>query len=473
MEDKTTQLPWAALKQTEADIPWPALYEFAAAVVNDQSVTDALIELYDQALETGCDHEHYEEFYIPAIFALAAPQLSDRRRCEIGAFLVEELSDAGHEDDDLLMEVLAAACGSMGPVILPAVLDTIAKEPNREGAWFHLWGLTEMAVKSEDIELRDRVIQVCIDLLTQADQGKIEPFDAVNAAWTLAGMKYTECSKLLKRLKKKAVKSFCHGDYADAFKLLEGRLDYSLPPNSWEGPVKEWFEPRWQMVKKWYTGEHSREYEDGEQRSEELVDRFMESEPAGKLKPELFESAGFIAYHMLEYAWSYVGSSPEELDEFTLEKVLLEGFPRKLTAERDLFEKIAPVIACFLEWLETEGILADTSGLIETVRGWKDAIVANGMNPQYWGIAKSLMMQARADGADIGDEQAMQRYISEYNLRLMEENTSAQADFGGLSPTLPIKELSPKIGRNAPCPCGSGRKYKKCCGGIKSAEVNR
>lgn len=22
----------------------------------------------------------------------------------------------------------------------------------------------------------------------------------------------------------------------------------------------------------------------------------------------------------------------------------------------------------------------------------------------------------------------------------------------------------PKIGRNSPCPCGSGKKYKKCCG---------
>lgn len=22
----------------------------------------------------------------------------------------------------------------------------------------------------------------------------------------------------------------------------------------------------------------------------------------------------------------------------------------------------------------------------------------------------------------------------------------------------------PKVGRNAPCPCGSGKKYKKCCG---------
>jgi preprotein translocase subunit SecA len=23
---------------------------------------------------------------------------------------------------------------------------------------------------------------------------------------------------------------------------------------------------------------------------------------------------------------------------------------------------------------------------------------------------------------------------------------------------------SKKVGRNEPCPCGSGRKYKKCCG---------
>lgn len=29
----------------------------------------------------------------------------------------------------------------------------------------------------------------------------------------------------------------------------------------------------------------------------------------------------------------------------------------------------------------------------------------------------------------------------------------------------PVKSAkSAKIGRNAPCPCGSGEKYKKCCG---------
>ena len=28
----------------------------------------------------------------------------------------------------------------------------------------------------------------------------------------------------------------------------------------------------------------------------------------------------------------------------------------------------------------------------------------------------------------------------------------------------PVRRTTPKVGRNEPCPCGSGKKYKKCCG---------
>ena len=28
----------------------------------------------------------------------------------------------------------------------------------------------------------------------------------------------------------------------------------------------------------------------------------------------------------------------------------------------------------------------------------------------------------------------------------------------------PVVRSEPKVGRNDPCPCGSGKKYKKCCG---------
>ncbi len=32
------------------------------------------------------------------------------------------------------------------------------------------------------------------------------------------------------------------------------------------------------------------------------------------------------------------------------------------------------------------------------------------------------------------------------------------------SAAAPLRNTAPKAGRNDPCPCGSGKKYKKCCG---------
>jgi len=37
-------------------------------------------------------------------------------------------------------------------------------------------------------------------------------------------------------------------------------------------------------------------------------------------------------------------------------------------------------------------------------------------------------------------------------------------DFDDEDDGMPFVRESPKIGRNVPCPCGSGKKYKKCCG---------
>lgn len=37
----------------------------------------------------------------------------------------------------------------------------------------------------------------------------------------------------------------------------------------------------------------------------------------------------------------------------------------------------------------------------------------------------------------------------------------------------PAVRAAPKVGRNDPCPCGSGRKYKKCCGRPRSRRVDR
>jgi SEC-C motif-containing protein len=35
---------------------------------------------------------------------------------------------------------------------------------------------------------------------------------------------------------------------------------------------------------------------------------------------------------------------------------------------------------------------------------------------------------------------------------------------GKVLPARPVVRQAPKAGRNDPCPCGSGKKFKKCCG---------
>lgn len=37
--------------------------------------------------------------------------------------------------------------------------------------------------------------------------------------------------------------------------------------------------------------------------------------------------------------------------------------------------------------------------------------------------------------------------------------------------TEPLEPASARVGRNSPCPCGSGKKYKKCCGPKKGADA--
>jgi len=59
------------------------------------------------------------------------------------------------------------------------------------------------------------------------------------------------------------------------------------------------------------------------------------------------------------------------------------------------------------------------------------------------------------DDDDFGDEDFEDEEEDEARMRDYREH--------GYSVTAPI-HAEPKVGRNDPCPCGSGKKYKKCCG---------
>jgi preprotein translocase subunit SecA len=49
-------------------------------------------------------------------------------------------------------------------------------------------------------------------------------------------------------------------------------------------------------------------------------------------------------------------------------------------------------------------------------------------------------------------------------MQIMELEARGGTFLAGASEGSTLRESPTKIGRNSPCPCGSGKKYKKCCG---------
>ncbi len=76
------------------------------------------------------------------------------------------------------------------------------------------------------------------------------------------------------------------------------------------------------------------------------------------------------------------------------------------------------------------------------------------VRPQVPALCGALLAQLEADGRLSGG-----RLLGAYVKAL----TPAYVDAAS-GKVKPITNAGAKIGRNEPCPCGSGKKYKKCCG---------
>ncbi len=66
------------------------------------------------------------------------------------------------------------------------------------------------------------------------------------------------------------------------------------------------------------------------------------------------------------------------------------------------------------------------------------------------------------DGVDFKSIRQMKKWMKAHEAEL-----KAEANGGTVAKVETVVHEGPKIGRNDPCPCGSGKKYKKCCGAGK------
>jgi tetratricopeptide (TPR) repeat protein len=94
------------------------------------------------------------------------------------------------------------------------------------------------------------------------------------------------------------------------------------------------------------------------------------------------------------------------------------------------------------------------------------------VNRQRYTEAEQLYKQLAAESDDESIAalyREMKKFRRQYGDRFMRDGifVADEEELGGFLPDenahVTVRRETPKIGRNDPCPCGSGKKYKKCC----------
>lgn len=75
--------------------------------------------------------------------------------------------------------------------------------------------------------------------------------------------------------------------------------------------------------------------------------------------------------------------------------------------------------------------------------------------PEQRALVIKMYRQLLASGIDVNDNKAVKKWFMKHP-ELMSG--------GDIIEVKTVHREQPKIGRNDLCPCGSGKKYKKCCG---------
>ena len=139
----------------------------------------------------------------------------------------------------------------------------------------------------------------------------------------------------------------------------------------------------------------------------------------------------------LAEAWSYFGWGPAELRKYLEQRIQLNG---KIFSDDEL-----DYAGFFIRHGSFDSAIESRADILQ-------------LNPEYSSLFDKLYYHLHMDGPPVTIKQTepvltdLKRSLAEGELVFVENRER----------TLQGR----KIGRNEPCPCGSGKKYKRCCGGI-------
>lgn len=150
---------------------------------------------------------------------------------------------------------------------------------------------------------------------------------------------------------------------------------------------------------------------------------FVDSVHALRIDSASTDDIRTIAQRFLAVCYDDLGKAPRQLHGDELQLALTQFLPSHFGKKDSLAQTVPEVLTAYIEHLEDTGMLSHRYELQRAVAECSDAFLA--------AVASG---QAHATGPAV------------------------------TSKSKPFVHRASKTGRNDPCPCGSGKKLKKCCG---------
>ena len=93
--------------------------------------------------------------------------------------------------------------------------------------------------------------------------------------------------------------------------------------------------------------------------------------------------------------------------------------------------------------------------LAEELNNISPEILSQAKNPEMRKLVINIYRKMLVEGVDVNNEKEVKKWLKKH---------PEVAAGGDVQKVETVKRAEPKVGRNDPCHCGSGKKYKKCCG---------
>lgn len=167
-----------------------------------------------------------------------------------------------------------------------------------------------------------------------------------------------------------------------------------------------------------------------------------------------------------------IASAPNLIPPSTWLPVVLHGAPRhRHQPLGDLLLRYANMIGALAESGELDPGLDPDSEEDEGFDAWCSGYTRAVQLDHAWAaddaavalVAPLLVLAGELPPPPAPDAPRRFRRELPHTLAAIHRHFAPARQAAALAASTPVKRAGPKVGRNDPCPCGSGKKYKQCC----------